>query len=396
MENYYVSPNYALDVYYQLPCIDQCMTGEEWKLFTVLFNHIMIVTQHDKIKVEPIEIKHEWIANKIGKNTRTSIRNVERLRQLGVIKVMKACRNSNKYELNWNVINAIAQSQVENMDKNVTNTCDKNVTNTNIHDKNVTDDMDKNVTNTDNTCDKIVTNTCDKNVSTIGDKNVTQIINNINKEKENKENPENPVIENPETNSFSDSDFRDFKDSPNNLQKEKENTENPVCDSPKSDSDSKSKPYRVNLNYIDDLERQFNGYTDATNPKATANPNLTSDYINELSCVFPKKNPSIMLDLIEAAKRPSLVIDALDKANDWVQTYRCTKDMKLIAPFYKDVKDIEYIAQVYVNASNTINSKNGMSEKKRNYASDYLELLRKNIITCGCEGDLKNAMAKIQ
>ena len=255
-------------------------------------------------------------------------------------------------------------------------------------------------------------------------------------EKENKENPENPVIENPETNSFSDSEVNEIIDSPNNLQKEKENPENPVngnqksnfisdfsnsvdspnivdetdedtdnpkCDSPKSNSDSKSKPYRVNLNYIDDLERQFNGYTDATSPnaaenspKATANPNLTSDYINELSCVFPKKNPSIMLDLIEAVKRPALVIDALDKANDWVQTYRCTKDMKLIASFYKDVKDIEYIAQVYVNASNTINSKNGMSEKKRNYASDYLELLRKNIITCGCEGDLKNAMAKIQ
>lgn len=410
MENYYVSPNYALDVYYQLPCIDQCMTGEEWKLFTVLFNQIMIATQHDKIKVEPIEIEHEWIANKIGKNKRTSIRNVERLRQLGVIKVTKACRHSNKYELNWNVINAIAQSQIENMDKIVTNTCDKNVTNTNIHDKNVTDDMDKNVTNTDNTCDKNVTNTCDKNVSTIGDKNVTQIINNINKE--NKENTKNPVIENTEAISIFDSDFGDFKDSPNNLQKENEVTENPVCDSPKSNSDSKSKPYRVNLNYIDDLERQFNGYTDATSPnaaenspKATANPkttetqnpkidekfrallfpnpNITSDYIKSLNCSeYKDLNPTILLDLIEAAKQTTLVIDAMNKAIEWLRTFFGTKGMKCIA-------------QVYVYAKQIIKPTNG-SEKWFKYASDVRETLSKEIIKYGGGEVLKEVVRNSQ
>lgn len=220
-------------------------------------------------------------------------------------------------------------------------------------------------------------------------------------EKENrKEKPENPVIENPETNSFSfDSDFRDFKDSPNNQQKEKENPENPVngnqksnfisdfsnsvdspnivdetdedtdnpkCDSPKSDSDSKSKPYRVNLNYIDDLERQFNGYTDATSPNAaenspkatanpkttetqnpktggkylSANPNLTSDYIKSLSCIFTENNPTILLDLVEASKRTALVMDALDKAIEWMQRHKDCKN-----------KDMEYIAKVYINAS---------------------------------------------
>ena len=378
MEKNYVSPNYALDVYYQLPCIDQCMTGEEWKLFTVLFNQIMIVTQHDKIKVEPIEIKHEWIANKIGKNKKTSERNIERLRQLGVIKVTKVCSHSNKYELNWNVINAIAQSQIENMDKNVSSTDnmgDKNVSIDVIGDKIVSDDMDKNVPNAN----------LDKNVSNSRDKNVSQIINNINKEKENKENPENPVIENTEAISIFDSDFRDFKDSPNNLQKEKENPENPVCDSPKSDSDSKSKPYRVNLNYIDDLERQFNGYTDATSPnaaenspKATANPNLTSDYIKSIPCMHI--NLSILNDLIEASKRPTLVIDAMEKSIELLHTYKGGKGTGLF-----------YIAQVYDRASQTIKSKNGMSEKQLKLATDKLAALKKDIVDCGGAEELRLA-----
>ena len=127
-ENYHcISPNYELDVYYQLPCIDRYMTGEEWKLFTLLFNKIMIATKHDKIKVKPIEIKHEWIAKRIGKDKRTSERNVERLRLLGVIKVTKVCHISNKYELNWDVINTLAQCQVEDKDKNVALSEVKNV-----------------------------------------------------------------------------------------------------------------------------------------------------------------------------------------------------------------------------------------------------------------------------
>lgn len=127
-ENYYcISPNYELDVYYQLPCIDRYMTGEEWKLFTLLFNQIMIVTKHDKLKTKPIEITHEWIAKRIGKDKRTSERNVERLRLLGVIKVTKVCHISNKYELNWDVINTLAQCQVEDKDKNVALSEVKNV-----------------------------------------------------------------------------------------------------------------------------------------------------------------------------------------------------------------------------------------------------------------------------
>ena len=238
-------------------------------------------------------------------------------------------------------------------------------------------------------------------------------------EKENKENPENPVIENTETNSFSfDSDFRDFKDSPNNLQEEKENTENPVngnqksnfisdfsnsvdspnivdetdedtdnpkCDSPKSNSDSKSKPYRVNLNYIDDLERQFNGYTDATSPnaaenspKATANPNLTSDYIKSIPCLHI--NLSILNDLIEASKRPTLVIDAMEKSIELLHTYRGVKGT------------VFYIAQVYDKASQTIKSKNnGMSERQLKLATDKLAAFKKDIVDCGGTEELRLA-----
>ena len=231
-------------------------------------------------------------------------------------------------------------------------------------------------------------------------------------EKENKENPENPVIENPETNSFSDSDFGYSTDSPNNLQKENEVTENPVCDSPKSSSDSKSKPYRVNLNYIDDLERQFNGYTDATSPKAAENspkattnpkttetqnpkidekfrallfpnPNITSDYIKSLNCSeYKDLNPTILLDLIEAAKQTTLVIDAMNKAIEWLRTFFGTKGMKCIA-------------QVYVYAKQIIKPTNG-SEKWFKYASDVRETLSKEIIKYGGGEVLKEVVRNSQ
>ena len=134
-ENYHcISPNYELDVYYQLPCIDRYTTGEEWKLFTLLFNKIMTATKHDKIKVKPIEITHEWIAEKLGldkeKDTeKTSQRGVKRLEKLGVLKVYRTKRkgNPNKYELNWDVINTLAQCQVEDKDKNVALSEVKNV-----------------------------------------------------------------------------------------------------------------------------------------------------------------------------------------------------------------------------------------------------------------------------
>lgn len=205
-------------------------------------------------------------------------------------------------------------------------------------------------------------------------------------EKENrKEKPENPVIENPEAISIFDSEVNEIIDSPNNLQKEKENPENPVCNSPKSDSDSKSKPYRVNLNYIDDLERQFNGYTDTTSPnaaenspKATANPNLTSDYIKSIPCLHI--NLSILNDLIEASKRPTLVIDAMEKSIKLLHTYKGGKGTGLF-----------YISQVYVNASNTIKSKNGMSEKQLKLATDKLAALKKDIVDCGGAEELRLA-----
>ena len=204
-------------------------------------------------------------------------------------------------------------------------------------------------------------------------------------EKENKENPENPVIENMEAISFSDSDFGYSTDSPNNLQKENEVTENPVCDSPKSSCDSKSKPYRVNLNYIDDLERQFNGYTDATSPnaaenspKATANPNLTSDYIKSIPCMHI--NLSTLNDLIEASKRPTLVIDAMEKSIKLLHTYRGVKGT------------LFYIAQVYDKASQTIKSKNnGMSERQLKLATDKLAAFKKDIIDCGGTEELRLA-----
>lgn len=125
-DNYCISPNYEVGVYYQLPCIDRYMTGGEWKLFTVLFNKIMTATKHDKIKVKPIGITHEWIAEKLGldkeKDTeKTSQRGVRRLEQLGILKVYRTKRKGtpNKYELNWGVINMLAQCQLEEKDKNV-------------------------------------------------------------------------------------------------------------------------------------------------------------------------------------------------------------------------------------------------------------------------------------
>lgn len=126
-ENYCISPNYDLGVYYQLPCIDRYLTGEEWKLFTVLFNQIMTVTKHDKIKVKPIEITHDWIAKRIGKDKKTSQRGVDSLEGLGVLKVYRISRKPNQYELNWDVINTLAQCQVEDKDKSVALSEVKNV-----------------------------------------------------------------------------------------------------------------------------------------------------------------------------------------------------------------------------------------------------------------------------
>ena len=249
-------------------------------------------------------------------------------------------------------------------------------------------DISKHVSKNDNDISNNDTNMYQKMTEHISE--IDNKYNTINKtkeiEKENtKEKPENPVIENPEAISIFDFEINEIIDSPNNLQEEKENPENPVCDSPKSNSDSKSKPYRVNLNYIDDLERQFNGYTDATSPnaaenspKATANPNLTSDYIKSIPCLHI--NLSILNDLIEASKRPTLVIDAMEKSIELLHTYRGGKGTGLF-----------YISQVYDRASQTIKSKNGMSEKQLKLATDKLAALKKDIVDCGGAEELRLA-----
>ena len=215
--------------------------------------------------------------------------------------------------------------------------------------------------------------------------------NNLNQEKEN---PENPVIENQESNYFSfDSVFMDFTDSPSNLNQENEESENPIWDSQDSisvfeinnnNNQSKltmNKSYNVNLNYIDSLEQQFNGYSNATSPKATttpkakrkyapANPNLTPEYVRSLNCLFPEENPSILNDLIEAAKQPTLVMDAMDRAIEWTQRHKNCKD-----------KDMDYIAQVYANAKPNINPTNAY----------VFEVLKTEIVKYGDEEDLKIA-----
>ena len=142
-----------------------------------------------------------------------------------------------------------------------------------------------------------------------------------------------------------------------------------------------NKPYNVNLNYIDSLEQQFNGYSNATSPKATttpktkrkyapANPNLTPEYVRSLNCLFPENNPSILNDLIEAAKQPTLVMDAMDRAIEWTQRHKNCKD-----------KDMDYIAQVYANAKPNINPTNAY----------VFEVLRTEIVKYGDEEDLKIA-----
>ena len=200
------------------------------------------------------------------------------------------------------------------------------------------------------------------------------------REKENrKEKPENPVNGNQKSNFISDSDNK-VKINPNNM-----NNPNKPVNNPRS----------ANLDYIDRLERQFNGIsnkpteTETQNPKATANPkttatqtpktkrkyapanpNLTTEYVRSLNCLFPENNPYILNDLIEAAKQPTLVMDAMDRAIEWTQRHKNCKD-----------KDMDYIAQVYANAKPNINPTNAY----------VFEVLRTEIVKYGDEEDLKIA-----
>ena len=207
----------------------------------------------------------------------------------------------------------------------------------------------------------------------------------------------------------------EYKDNINKIIKDSNKTEvtdNPILDNPKTKSiievksnpTMQSKPNEVvnnprsaNLDYIEELERQFNANpsidnepTDAThhpskatttNPRAnnksnalvlSAHPHINSNYIKALDCITPKKsNPSIMLDLVEASQRPAIFIDAMNKSIEWLQTH-LSKGMNL------------FIAEVYHNANSILNSKdNGLNEKQTKYATDTIKHLKKAIITCG-------------
>ena len=207
----------------------------------------------------------------------------------------------------------------------------------------------------------------------------------------------------------------EYKDNINKIIKDSNKTEvtdNPILDNPKTKSiievksnpTMQSKPNEVvnnprsaNLDYIEELERQFNANpsidnepTDAThhpskatttNPRAnnksnalvlSAHPHINSNYIKALDCITPKKsNPSIMLDLVEASQRPAIFIDAMNKSIEWLQTY-LSKGMN------------QFIAEVYHNANSILNSKdNGLNEKQTKYATDTIKHLKKAIITCG-------------
>ena len=207
----------------------------------------------------------------------------------------------------------------------------------------------------------------------------------------------------------------EYKDNINKIIKDSNKTEvtdNPILDNPKTKSiievksnpTMQSKPNEVvnnprsaNLDYIEELERQFNANpsidnepTDAThhpskatttNPRAnnksnalvlSAHPHINSNYIKALDCITPKKsNPSIMFDLVEASQRPAIFIDAMNKSIEWLQTH-LSKGMNL------------FIAEVYHNANSILNSKdNGLNEKQTKYATDTIKHLKKAIITCG-------------
>lgn len=118
MKEHYISPNYKVEVYYQLPYIDSYLSDAEWKTFTIMFNRIMTCTKHDKIKSNYIQMTYEWIAKKCNKSTKTIQRSVSKLIDLGIIKVCQMDYKPNSYQLNWDVINTLARCQYEDKDKN--------------------------------------------------------------------------------------------------------------------------------------------------------------------------------------------------------------------------------------------------------------------------------------
>ena len=117
-----ISPNYEVNTYYQLPYIDSFMSAAEWKVFTIIFNHIMICTKHDKEKTNGVEITHQWIGMKANITEKHSKATVKRLKELGVLKSRKSYAKPNKYELNWSTINSLAKRQMEGESKPKLNT----------------------------------------------------------------------------------------------------------------------------------------------------------------------------------------------------------------------------------------------------------------------------------
>ena len=225
-------------------------------------------------------------------------------------------------------------------------------------------------------------NNCVSGISKNDNRGISKIeykdnINKIIKDSNKTEVTDNPILDNPETKSII-----EVKSNPTMLSKPNE-----VVNNPRS----------ANLDYIEELERQFNANpsidnepTDAThhpskatttNPRAnnksnalvlSAHPHINSNYIKALDCITPKKsNPSIMLDLVEASQRPAIFIDAMNKSIEWLQTY-LSKGMN------------QFIAEVYHNANSILNSKdNGLNEKQTKYAKYTIKHLKKAIITCG-------------
>ena len=225
-------------------------------------------------------------------------------------------------------------------------------------------------------------NNCVSGISKNDNRGISEIeykdnISNIIKDNNKTEVTDNPILDNPTTKSII-----DVKSNPNMTSKPNE-----VLNNPRS----------ANLDYIEELERQFNANpsidkepTDAThnpskatttNPKAndkskalvlSAHPHINSNYIKALDCITPNKsNPSIMFDLVEASQRPAIFIDAMNKSIEWLQTY-LSKGMN------------QFIAEVYHNANSIINSKdNGLNDKQTKYATDTIKHLKKAIITCG-------------
>lgn len=164
----YISKNFTGSRYYTLPQIDSYMKDSEWKVFTILFNHIMTITNHDTIHTKPIEITHSWISKRIGKSTKQSQRIIADLEDIGIIIVRRATQKSNRYQLDWDCINELAESQLEDLDKNVSDIEDIDVLGVN---KNVSCIEDIDVLELDN------------NVSSTGDRNVSLRINKIKRNK---------------------------------------------------------------------------------------------------------------------------------------------------------------------------------------------------------------------